>query len=72
VTYTSHVSTQEEADTRIVLYALNADRLYRENKVKGRIVVKSPDTDVLVLLINYFRMIIDYWFPDDFMRDTHW
>jgi hypothetical protein len=39
-------STQEEADTRIVLYALNADKLYRENKVKGPIVVKSPDTDV--------------------------
>jgi hypothetical protein len=38
----------------VVLYALNADRLYRENKVKGRIVVKSPDTDVLVLLIHYF------------------
>ena len=37
-------STQEEADTRIVLHALNADKLYRENKKKGRIVVKSPDT----------------------------
>jgi hypothetical protein len=47
-------STQEEADTHIVLHALNADKLYRENKVKGRIVVKSPDTDVLVLMIHYF------------------
>jgi hypothetical protein len=50
-------STQEEADTRIVLYALNADRLYRENKVKGRIVVKSPDTDVLVLQCNHKEIL---------------
>ena len=58
-------STQEEADTRIVLHALNADRLYRENKVKGRIVVKSPDIDILVLLIHYFPQMTstcEVWF----------
>ena len=58
-------STQEEADTHIVLHALNADKLYRENKVKGRIVVKSPDTDVLVLLIHYFPQMTsmcEVWF----------
>ena len=58
-------STQEEADTCIVLHALNADKLYRENKVKGRIVVKSPDTDVLVLLIHYFPQMTstcEVWF----------
>ena len=58
-------STQEEADTRIVLHALNTDKFYRENKVKGRIVVKSPDTDVLVLLIHYFpqmKSTCEVWF----------
>jgi hypothetical protein len=44
-------STQEEADTRIILHALYSDKLYQENNVQGRIVVKSPDTDVLVLLV---------------------
>ena len=47
-------STQEEADTRIILYALYSSKLYQENNVQGRIVVKSPDTDVLVLLVHYF------------------
>ncbi len=28
------LSTQEEADTRIILHVLNADKLYRETKVK--------------------------------------
>ena len=57
--------TQEEADTRIILHAFNADKLYRENDVNGRIIVKSPDTDVLVLLIHYFPQmthISELWF----------
>jgi hypothetical protein len=47
-------SAQEEADTRILLHTLYSDKLYQENNVQGRIVVKSPDTDVLVLLVHYF------------------
>jgi hypothetical protein len=48
--------TQEEADTRIILHALYSDKLYQENNVQGRIVVKAPDTDVLVPeLINFFQ-----------------
>ena len=47
-------STQEEVDTPIILHALYSDKLYQENNVQGRIVVKSPDTDVLVLLVHYF------------------
>jgi hypothetical protein len=46
--------TQEEAATRIMLHALYSDKLYQENNVQGRIVVKYPDTDVLVLLVHYF------------------
>jgi hypothetical protein len=41
-------SSQEEEDTRILLHALHSDKLYQENNVQGRIVVKSPDTDVPV------------------------
>jgi hypothetical protein len=47
-------NTQEDADTRIILHALYSDKLYQGNNVQGRIVVKSPDTDVLVLLLHYF------------------
>jgi hypothetical protein len=32
-------STQEEADTRVILHALHSDKLYQENNVQGRIVV---------------------------------
>ena len=47
-------STQEEADTRIILHALYSDKLYQEKSVQGCIVVKSPDTEVLVLYVHYF------------------
>ena len=47
------------------MHALNADKLYRENKVKCCIVVKYPDTNVLVLLIHYFAQMTstcEVWF----------
>ena len=47
-------STQEEADTRIILHALYSDKLYQENNVQCCIVVKSPDTKVHVLDVHYF------------------
>ena len=51
----SHLfSNHEEADTRMVLHAMQADTIFRKNKQQGRIVVKSPDTDVLVLLVHFF------------------
>jgi hypothetical protein len=59
-------STQEEADTRIILHALYSDKLYQENNGQGRIVVKSPDTDVLVLLVHYFpkmKNTSELWLP---------
>jgi hypothetical protein len=58
-------STQEEADTRIIWHALYSDKLYQESNVQGRIVVKSPDTDVLVLLVHYFpnmKNTSELWF----------
>ena len=50
----SHLfSNHQEADTRMVLHAMQADTIFRKNKQQGRIVVKSPDTDVLVLLVHF-------------------
>ena len=47
-------SSQEEADTRIILHALNMNNQFKDKNVMGRIVIKSLDTDVLVLLVHYF------------------
>ena len=66
-------STHEEADTRIILHALYSDKLYRENNVQGRIVVKSPDTDVLVLLVHYFPKMknpSELWFQTGLITST--
>ena len=55
-------STQEEAD-----------KLYQENNVQGRIVVKSPDTDVLVLLVHYFpnmKNTSELWFQTGLITST--
>ena len=64
-------STQEEADTPIILHALYSDKLYQENNVQDRIVVKSPDTDVLVLLVHYFpnmKNTVSFGFKQDLLR----
>ena len=42
-------STQEEADTRIILHAISSKQ--------ESIVVSSRDTDVLVLLVSHFERI---------------
>ena len=46
-------SNHEEADTRIILH------LIFESKFSEQILVKSVDTDVLILLIHYFNSIPD-------------
>ena len=66
-------STKEEADIRIILHALYSDKLYQENNVQGRIVVKSPDTDVLVLLVHYFpnmKKTSELWFQTGLITST--
>ena len=66
-------STQEEADTRIILHALYSDKLYQENNVQGRIVVKSPDTDLLVHLVHYFPKMknpSELWFQTGLITST--
>ena len=47
-------SIQEEADTRIILHALHADEQFGKSSVKGRIIIKCSDTDVLVLCVHYY------------------
>ena len=48
--YCSH----EEADTRMLLHAMPADKEFGRKNTKGRIIVKSPDTDVFVLCVHFF------------------
>ena len=43
-------SDQEEADTRIILHCLQASKNSESNTP---IIVKSPDTDLLILLVSY-------------------
>ena len=43
-------STQEETDTRVVLYIL-----YARSKDYKHVVVRSPDTDILLILLYYAR-----------------
>ena len=46
-------STQEEADTRMILQALHADNRRKELGKQGRIIIKTSDTDVIVLCIYF-------------------
>jgi hypothetical protein len=40
-------SAQEEADTRMFLQALHADKRLKELGKQGRIIIKTSDTDVI-------------------------
>lgn len=46
-------STQEEADTRILLHAMSSDAKFKTSGQQGRVIIKTPDTDVIVLAIHY-------------------
>jgi predicted phosphatase len=39
--------TQEEADTRMILQALHADKSLKELGKQGRIIIKTSDADVI-------------------------
>ena len=39
----------------MILHAIHADKTFGESGIKGRIIVKSTDTDVLILCIHYFH-----------------
>ena len=38
----------------MILHAVHANNTFKEEKVKGRIIIKTPDTGVLVLAIHYY------------------
>jgi hypothetical protein len=44
--------SHEEADTRMLLHAMHADKEFGRKNTKGRIIVKSPNTDVFVLCVH--------------------
>ncbi|XP_033109669.1 uncharacterized protein LOC117110927 [Anneissia japonica] len=58
-------STQTEADTRIMLHATHFNNRMTTLNCVGRLVVQSPDTDVLVLLTYYcheMKAVQEIWF----------
>ncbi|MEW8119932.1 MAG: hypothetical protein AB2792_22450, partial [Candidatus Thiodiazotropha sp.] len=58
----SLASTHEEADTRMILHAMDADSKFTDDD--GRIVIKTPDTDVVVLALYYFprmKHVSEFW-----------
>jgi hypothetical protein len=50
-------STQEEADTRMILQTLHADKRLKELGKQGRIIIKTSDTDVIVLCIYFDKQM---------------
>jgi hypothetical protein len=49
--------TKEEADTRMILQALHADKRLKELGKQGRIIIKTSDTDVIVLCIYFYKQM---------------
>ena len=50
-------STQEEADTRMILQTLHADKRLKELGKQGRIIIKTSDADVIVLCIYFDKQM---------------
>ena len=58
---------------RMLLHAIHADKVFAESGVKGRIIIKSPDTDVLVLCVHYFSKLQhtqELWFQTGTVSST--
>ncbi|CAG2253275.1 unnamed protein product [Mytilus edulis] len=57
--------SHEEADTRILLHVIHSDKIFQQLNIRGRIIVKCSDTDVLVLCVHYFKVLVSteqMWF----------
>ncbi|VDH92485.1 Hypothetical predicted protein [Mytilus galloprovincialis] len=50
--------SHEEADTRILLHVIHSDKIFQQLSKGGRIIVKCSDTDVLVLCVHYFKVLV--------------
>ena len=46
-------SVSNGSDTRMILHAVHANNVFERNDMTGRVIIKMPDTDVLVLAIHY-------------------
>jgi hypothetical protein len=49
--------TQEEADTRMILQALHADKRLKELGKQGRIIIKTSDADLIILCIYFDKQM---------------
>ncbi|VDI26825.1 Hypothetical predicted protein [Mytilus galloprovincialis] len=57
--------SHEEADTRILLHVIHSDKIFQLLNIWGRIKVKCSDTDVHVLCVHYFKVLVSteqMWF----------
>lgn len=45
----------EEADTWIIVHLTDFDRRCSGATLKGRVIIKSDDTDVVVLAVRFFQ-----------------
>jgi hypothetical protein len=57
----------------MILHAIHADKTFGESGIKGQIIVKSPDTDVLILCIHYFpsmQYTQELWFHTGSITNT--
>ena len=55
------------------MHAIHADNVFAESGVKGRIIIKSIDTDVLVLCVHYFSKVQhtqELWFQTGTVSST--
>ncbi len=68
------LSTQEEADTRMILHMIYANAAFAAAGVNGRIIVRVHDTDVKVLCIRYFPKlshITELWIESGYIGKNY-
>ncbi len=58
-------NSHEEADTRMMLHAVVADEDFGSRGVSGTIIIRSPDTGVLVLAVPLLSKAANYKFHVD-------
>ena len=66
-------STHEEAETRMILHALHASNVFKRNDMTGRVIINTPDTDVLVLAFHYYPQmdrVKEFWIETETVTRT--
>ena len=57
----------------MILHAVMADQVFESAQTAGRIIILSPDTDVLVLTVHYFpklKSTEELWIQTDVITST--